>query len=362
MAGGGRRLNARAAATTRPGRHGDGAGLYLVVSASGARKWVYRFSFAGKVTEMGLGSADVVSLAQARSKACEARELLDAGQNPIEARRRAARIGAGMSSFGAVAEALMAAKQCEWRCAKHRAQWRMTLQTYAAPLYPRPVDEIDTAAVLAALTPLWRDKPETASRLRGRIEAVLDAAKARGLRLGENPAAWRGHLAHLLPKRKTLARGHHAAMAYADIPAFLARLREREALAARALEFCILTAARSGEEMELGELKRKVLEFAPGQKICYVTDLADNERNRAALAAFLEGADLLFIEAVFLDADRALAERKSHLTARAAGSIARAAGIKSAVPFHFSPRYIGRESELRREFTDAWLRPPTRCT
>ncbi|MGO9424409.1 MAG: ribonuclease Z [Steroidobacteraceae bacterium] len=111
------------------------------------------------------------------------------------------------------------------------------------------------------------------------------------------------------------------------------------------------------EEMELGELKRKVLEFVPGQKICYVTDLADNERNRAALAAFLEGADLLFIEAVFLDADRALAERKSHLTARAAGSIARAAGIKSAVPFHFSPRYIGRESELRREFTDAWLHP-----
>ena len=247
MAGGGQRLTARAAATTRPGRHGDGAGLYLVVSASGARKWVFRFSFARKVTEMGLGSADAVSLAQARSKAREARELLDAGQNPIEARRRAARIGAGKSSFGAVAEALMAAKQCEWRCAKHRAQWRMTLQTYAAPLYPRPVDEIDTAAVLAALTPLWREKPETASRLRGRIEAVLDAAKARGLRSGENPAAWRGHLAHLLPKRKTLARGHHAAMAYADVPAFLARLREREALAARALEFCILTAARSGE-------------------------------------------------------------------------------------------------------------------
>ena len=247
MAGGGQRLTARAAATTRPGRHGDGAGLYLVVAPSGARKWVYRFSFARKVTEMGLGSAGVVSLAQARSKAREARKMLDAGQNPIEARRRAARIGAGKSSFGAVAEALMAAKESEWRCAKHRAQWRMTLKTYAAPLCSRPVDEIDTAAVLAVLTPLWGEKPETASRLRGRIEAVLDAAKARGLRSGENPAAWRGHLAHLLPKRKMLARGHHAAMAYADIPAFLARLREREALAARALEFCILTAARSGE-------------------------------------------------------------------------------------------------------------------
>src|SRR5271166_4870233 len=112
------------------------------------------------------------------------------------------------------------------------------------------------------------------------------------------------------------------------------------------------------EEMELGELKRKVLEFVPGQKICYVTDLADNERNRGALAAFLKGADLLFIEAVFLDADRALAERKAHLTARAAGAIARTAGIKSVVPFHFSPRYIGREAELRGEFTDAWLHPP----
>jgi len=247
MAGVGQKLTTRAAATTRPGRHGDGAGLYLVVSPTGARKWVYRFSFARKVTEMGLGSADVVSLAQARSKARDARKLLDAGQNPIEARRRAARIGAEKPSFGAVADALMAAKESEWRCAKHRAQWRMTLQTYAAPLYPRPVDEIDAAAVLAVLAPLWREKPETASRLRGRIEAVLDAAKARGLRSGENPAAWRGHLAHLLPKRKILTRGHHAAMAYADIPAFLARLREREALAARALEFCILTAARSGE-------------------------------------------------------------------------------------------------------------------
>ena len=111
------------------------------------------------------------------------------------------------------------------------------------------------------------------------------------------------------------------------------------------------------QEIELGELKQKVLEFVPGQKICYVTDVADNERNRAALAAFLQGADLLFIEAVFLHADRAHAERKAHLTARAAGAIARAAGIKSAVPFHFSPRYLGREAELREEFADAWLCP-----
>ena len=111
------------------------------------------------------------------------------------------------------------------------------------------------------------------------------------------------------------------------------------------------------EEMELGELKRKVLEFVPGQKLCYVTDVADTERNRVALAAFLQGADLLFIEAVFLDADREHAERKAHLTAHAAGAIARTAGVKSAVPFHFSPRYLGREAELRGEFADAWLQP-----
>ena len=125
----------------------------------------------------------------------------------------------------------------------------MTLETYAAPLRSRPVDEIDTEAVLAVLKPIWQEKPETASRLRGRIEAVLDAAKAQGLRSGENPAAWRGHLAHLLPKRGVLTRGHHAAMDYREVPAFLARLREREATAALALEFCILTATRSGETL-----------------------------------------------------------------------------------------------------------------
>jgi len=249
MAGGKRKLTARAAATAKPGRHGDGAGLYLVVAPSGARKWVYRFSFARKVTEMGLGSAHVVSLAEARDKAHEARKMLGAGKNPIEARRRAAIIGATKPSFGAVADALIAAKQSQWRNPKHRAQWRMTLQTYATPLRSRPVDEIDTAAVLAVLQPLWREKPETASRLRGRIEAVLDAAKAQGYRSGENPAAWRGHLAHLLPRRGILARGHHAAMDYRDVPAFIALLRERQALAALALEFCILTAARSGEAL-----------------------------------------------------------------------------------------------------------------
>jgi integrase len=245
--GGKQKLSARAVATSKPGRYGDGGGLYLVVSPSGARKWVFRFSFGGKVTEAGLGSAAVVSLAEARDKARDARKQVQAGANPIEAKRRAALIAAGTPTFGAIADALIAAKETEWRNEKHRAQWRMTLEHYAAPLRSRLVDEIDTTAVLAVLTPLWQAKPETASRLRGRIEAVLDAAKAQGYRSGENPAAWRGHLSHLLPKRGKLTRGHHAAMAYQDVPAFVARLRQRDAMAALALEFCILTTTRSGE-------------------------------------------------------------------------------------------------------------------
>jgi hypothetical protein len=187
MAGGKQKLTARTAATSKPGRYGDGAGLYLVVSPSGARKWVYRFTFGGKVTETGLGSADVVSLAEARDKARDARKLVEGGQNPIEAKRQAAIVEARRPTFGAVADALVAAKESEWRNDKHKAQWRTTLTEYAAPLRSRPVDEIDTAAVLNILKPLWLEKPETASRLRGRIEAVLDAAKAQGHRTGENP-------------------------------------------------------------------------------------------------------------------------------------------------------------------------------
>ena len=247
MTGG--KLTARKAATTNPGRYGDGFGLWLVVAASGTRKWVFRFSFGGKVTEMGLGSANTVGLAQARNRALEARRTLAEGKNPIEVRRKAKRAGAGTPTFGTMADALIAAKEIEWRNDKHRAQWQMTLKTYAAQLRSRRVDEIDTEAVLGVLQPLWQTKRETASRLRGRIEAVLDAARAKGHipRNEANPARWRGHLDKLLPKRAKLTRGHHAAMAYQDIPTFIGQLRERDAMAASALEFCILTATRSGE-------------------------------------------------------------------------------------------------------------------
>ena len=241
------KLTTRGAATSKPGRYGDGGGLYLIVSARGARKWVFRFSFAGKVTEAGLGSADVVTLAGARDKAYQSRKLIEAGENPIAVKRRAALLDGGKPTFGAVADELLASKQREWRNEKHRAQWHASLTALAAPLRSLPIDEIDTLAILGVLKPLWLTTPETAARLRGRIEAVLDAGKAKGHRSGENPAAWRGHLAHLLPKRGNLSRGHHSAMDYREVPQFVAKLRESGSIAAMALEFCILTAARSGE-------------------------------------------------------------------------------------------------------------------
>jgi integrase len=239
------RLTARKVETAKPGVYVDGQGLRLIVGATRTRKWVFRFMRRGRSQEMGLGGSDV-SLAVARERAADARRALAAGQNPIDAARLAK---VHQATFGRVADEFVAAKQSEWRNDKHRAQWEMTLHRYCAPLRARPVNEIDTASVLEVLKPLWSSIPETASRLRGRIEMVLDAARARGL-IGANeanPARWRGHLDKLLPKRQKLLRGHHAAMPFADVPQFVASLRKREAVAALALEFAILTAARSGE-------------------------------------------------------------------------------------------------------------------
>jgi len=241
------RLTARKVETAKPGVYVDGQGLRLIVGATGTRKWVFRFMRRGRSQEMGLGGSDV-SLAMARERAADARRALAAGQNPIDAARLAK---VRQPTFGQVADEFVAAKQSEWRSGKHRAQWEMTLQRYCAPLRVQPVDEIDTAAVLEVLKPLWGSIPETASRLRGRIETVLDAARARGL-IGANeanPARWRGHLDKLLPKRQKLTRGHHAAMPFADVPQFMASLQKRDAVTALALEFVILTAARSGEAL-----------------------------------------------------------------------------------------------------------------
>ena len=237
------RLSARTVATAiKHGRHADGGGLYLSISSNGGRRWVFLFRWHGKPTEIGLGSARDVTLSRARASASQARTKLAEGINPKDARRPLE--GA---TFGECADRVIAAMRPSWRNAKHAAQWEMTLRVYAASLRRLPVGKITTDDVLAVLKLLWTEKPETASRLRGRIERVLDAAKAQGLRTGENPARWRGHLDQLLPKRHQLTRGHHAAMNYVELPAFINDLQARQATAALALEFTILTAARSGE-------------------------------------------------------------------------------------------------------------------
>lgn len=241
-----------------PGRHADGAGLYLRVQDKGARSWLFRSIIGGKARDIGLGpaaGAGAISLAEARTKAKELAAQASKGE-PLEGKRSKAQKEVAKSNaealtrrtFREVAEALVDLKEGEWKNAKHRQQWRNTLATYAYPIIgDKAVSAIGTDDILAVLKPIWNDKPETASRLRGRIENVLSAAKVQGMRTGDNPALWRGHLDHLLPKPGKLRRGHHPALAYAELPAFMAILREREAVAARALEFAILTATRTGE-------------------------------------------------------------------------------------------------------------------
>lgn len=234
-----------------PGRYGDGGGLYLDVDTYG-RRWMFVFRWKrpgvrgpGKPREMGLGSLSVVSLADARQLAQEARTLLARRIDPIEARRSGSQ---SEITFGQLADDYVDAMEPQFRNAKHVAQWRSTLSdTYCKRLRSRPVDAVSVDDVLAVLRPIWSTTPETASRLRGRIERVLDSARARGLRSGENPARWRGHLDHLLPRRKGLVRGHHAAMPFADLPSFMSEVRASESMSALALEFTILTAARTGE-------------------------------------------------------------------------------------------------------------------
>jgi integrase len=230
----------------KPGRHADGGGLYLDIAKSGSRSWVFLYQRAGKRREMGLGRVDDVPLALARVKAAEARQILATGGDPLDVRREAER-QVKPKTFGEAADALLADVEGGWRNDKHRAQWKMTLTKYAGPLRDLPISEVGTDDVLKVLRPLWSRVPETASRTRGRIERVLDYARARGWRSGENPALWRGHLALMLPKPEKLRRGHHRALPYQEIPAFMARLRNTKGLGARALEFQILTAARSGE-------------------------------------------------------------------------------------------------------------------
>jgi integrase len=246
----------------QPGMYADGGGLYLQITPGGA-SWIYRYMLKGSAREMGLGPLALYGLQEARAKALDARRLRQDGIDPIEARKAARAIErtntAKTITFKQCAESYIKAHRAGWRNAKHAAQWEATLATYAEPIIGAlPVQAIDTALIMKALeqevrgvpseptASLWMAKPETASRLRGRIESILDWAKVRGHREGENPARWRGHLDKLLPAHsKVFEVKHHPAMPYAELPNFLVNLRAREAPAARLLEFTILTALRT---------------------------------------------------------------------------------------------------------------------
>jgi len=226
------------------GRHSDGGGLYLKVRKSGSKAWVFMHRKDGKVTELGLGAAKDVSIVDVREEASRLRKRAKAGLPLVEA----IEIVQEIPTFLEVVEIVLKSKDPTWKNDKTRAQWHMTLKVYAKPIHSLKVTDIKTPHVLRILEPMWLNKHETASRLRGRIEAVLDYAKAMGWRSGENPAVWRGNLALLLPaysKSKNLK--HHAALAVEDLPNFMVNLRGREAVVARMLEFIILTAARLSE-------------------------------------------------------------------------------------------------------------------
>ncbi len=241
----------------KPGRHGDGAGLYFRTVGGDKAYWVYRYRVGRREREFSIGPYPEVSLTEARAKHTELRKRVVVDKTDPLAERQAARQVAVLApkalkpSFGEIADAHVKTMSGQWKNAKHRAQWAMTLKKYCAPIRDTPVDQIDTQGVLRVLTPRWPKTPETASRLRGRIEAVLN--RARALNLIEenraNPARWKGHIDQLLPNPKKLGqrRGHHAAMRYADVPDFMATLKAAPGAAARALMFTILCAARSGE-------------------------------------------------------------------------------------------------------------------
>jgi len=246
------KLTARFVETVKkPGRHSDGGGLYLNVTKTGAKSWVFMWKRDGRRREMGLGSATgqgnvaVVSLSLAREKADRVRRTLAEGSDPFIERSKS-----NATPFGEVADGFLDAMESSWSNDKHRKQWRQTLTHYCLSIRSVPVGKINTEHVVSVLSPIWEDKHETASRLRGRIERVLDYAKSKGLRSGENPATWRGHLKNILPPRQKVTRGHHAAMDYKDLPLFMERLKHSKALSARSLEVLILTAGRTSEVLK----------------------------------------------------------------------------------------------------------------
>jgi len=272
--------------TVKPGRYGDGGGLWLQVVNPRNRSWLFRWERDGRDHTMGLGPVHTVSLELAREKARACRLLLLDGVDPREHRdaERAARAAAKAKAliFKEAAAAYHAQHERKWRNRKHAAQFLSTLKTYAYPVLGNmAVADIDTSAVLRAIEPHWLTKTETISRLRGRIEAVLDWATVRGYRSGDNPARWKGHLSEVLPGRGQIAKPvHHAALPWRDVPGFMAELRQREGTAARALEFGILAAARTGEVIgaQWGEIHGDIWTIPAGR-------MKGGREHRAALSA-----------------------------------------------------------------------------
>ena len=234
------------AALTKPNVYSDGGGLYLRVRSSGTRSWIFVRIVNKRRRELGLGSALDVSLAEARQKASKLRRIFREGRDPIAERRAEERAALMAQTFGEFAEPYIARIVEGFRNEKHKAQWLSTIRTYTQPLYALPISAIDTKDVLSILEPIWLEKPETAGRVRQRLERILDAAGIEGLRDGDNPARLKGNLDLLLPRQNKVPI-HHGAMSYGDLPSFMAALRKRTGSSARALEFAILTAARTGE-------------------------------------------------------------------------------------------------------------------
>ena len=240
----------------KPGYYFDGAGLYLQVSKGGSKSWILRYVLDGKAHEMGLGSFVTFSLADARLRATEQRKLIADGIDPIEAKRANVQArqlaSANTITFDKACDDFIAANEAGWRSDKHGQQWRNTLKTYASPVIGDfPVSSVNTALVLKILQPIWATKTETATRVRGRIEKVLDWAKVQGYRSGDNPAAWKGHLSEALPKPSKVAdAGHHAALPWSEIGQFMATLRAMPGTGSLAMQLIILTATRTSEVIE----------------------------------------------------------------------------------------------------------------
>ncbi len=236
-----------------PGKYGDGRGLWLQIVTPERRSWVLRYTFAGKGRYMGLGSVEDVTLAEAREKVDAARKMVRDGVDPIEYRRASRKVAIEADernvTFAQAAAHYIAANEAGWRNPKNQEQWRSSMARYALPVIrDLPCGAINTNHVLKILEPIWRSKPETAGRVRGRLETVLSYATVRGWREGPNPAVWRGHLQLMLPGKGKISKvRHHAALDWREMPPFMAHLRERDGMGTRALEFAILTAARSGE-------------------------------------------------------------------------------------------------------------------